>query len=109
MGVLKNQPVLRRMDNSPFFLVRLLVGAEIDRRPHILRPGKNLSNRETVPVAGTGDVLFAFPYTPALSGEIDGRRLDLLLTEHRGNLIGAVALNGKLEDTPYHRCRFLIN
>ena len=32
-----------------------------------------------VPAIGTGDVLSAFPYAPALSGEIGGRRLNLLL------------------------------
>jgi hypothetical protein len=50
-------------------------------------------------------LLFRTP--PALSGKINGRRFNLLLTEHRGGLIEAATLNGKLEDTPHHCRRFL--
>lgn len=52
-------------------------------------------------------LLFRTP--PALSVKINGRRFNLLLTGHRGGLIEAAALNGKLEDTPHHCRRFLVN
>ena len=76
------------------------MGAEVDRMAHILRLGKYLPHCEAVPAIRPGDVLSAFPNAPPLSGEISGRRFDLLLTEHRGNFIGAMAFDGKLEDAP---------
>ena len=76
------------------------MGAEVDCMAHILRLGKYLPHCKAVPAIRPGDVLPAFPDAPALSGEIGGRRLDFLLAEHRGNFIGAVALDGKLEDAP---------
>ena len=85
------------------------MGAEIDRMTHILRLGEDLSDRKAVPAIRPGDVLSAFPYAPALSGEIGGRRLNLPLAEHRGNLIGTMTLNGKLEDTPHDSRRFLVD
>ena len=97
------------MDNSPLVLVGFLVGAEVDRMAHILRLGENLPHREAVPAIRPGDVLSAFPDTPPLPCKVCGRRLDLRLAEHRGDLIGAAALNGKLEDTPHDRRRFLVN
>ena len=68
-----------------------------------------MSDREAVPAVRPGDVLSAFPDAPSLSGEIGGRRLDFLLAEHRGNFIGAVALDGKLEDAPDNSGGFLVN
>ena len=109
MGIFKNQPVLRGVDNGPLVLVGFLVGAEVDRMAHILRLGKYLPHCEAVPAIRPGDVLPAFPDAPALSGEIGGRRLDFLLAEHRGNFIGAVALDGKLEDAPDNSGGFLVN
>ena len=85
------------------------MGAEVDRMPHILRLGKYLPHCETVPAIGPGDVLPTFPNAPPLPCEVSGRRLDLRLAEYRGDLIRPVALNGKLEDTPHHRRRFLVN
>ena len=109
MGVFKNQPVLRRVDNGPLILVGFLVGTEVDGMPHILRLGENLSDRKTIPAIRPGDVLFAFPNAPALSGEISGRRLDFLLAEYRSNFIRAVAHDGKLEDTPHNSSGLLID
>ena len=109
VGVFKNQPVLRSVDNSPLVLVGFLVSAEVDRMPHILRLGEDLPHREAIPAIRPGNVLSAFPNAPALSGEIDGGCFDFFLTEHRGNFIGAVALNGKLKNTPHNSRRFLVD
>ena len=52
MGVLEDQPFLRRIHDGRFILVGLLVGTEIHRMPHILRLGENLPHDIAAPVIG---------------------------------------------------------
>jgi len=107
----KNHSVLRGVADRLPILIGLLVGAEVDRMPHILllRLGEDLPDRETVPAIRPGNVLSAFPDTPPLPCKISGRRLNLFLAEYRGDLIGAVALNRQLEDTPHNSSGLLID
>ena len=77
--------------------------------PHILRLGENLPNDVAAPVIRVGELLFAFPDTLVLFAKVDRRRVDLVIKQDAGDVVGAFALNGQLEDTPHHGSRFLVD
>jgi len=109
MGVLEDQPILLGIHYGIFILIGLLVGTEIHRMPHILRLGQNLPNDVAAPVIGIGELLLAFPDAFVLLAEVDRRRVDLIVKQDTGDVVGAFALNGQLEDTPHHGGRFLVD
>ena len=109
MGVLKDQPVLFGILNGTFILVELLMETKIDRMPHILRLGEDLSHNIAAPVIGIGKFLFAFPDALALLAEVHGRRFHLILKENTGDIVGAFALNGQSENAPHHGGSFLVD
>ena len=94
MGVLENQPILRGIHHRILVLIGLLVGTEIHRMPHILRLGENLPNDVAAPVIRVGELLLAFPDTLVLLAEVDRRRVDLVIKQDAGDVVGAFALNG---------------
>ena len=77
--------------------------------PHILRLGENLPNDVAAPVIRVGELLLAFPDTLVLFAKVDRRRVDLVIKQDAGDVVGAFALNGQLEDTPHHGSRFLVD
>ena len=109
VGVLKDQPFLFGIHHRDFVLVRLLVGAEVHRMPHIFRLCKDVPDNITAPVIRIGKFLFAFPNAPALPCGIDRRGFDLVIKQDAGNVIRAFALNGQPEDATDNLCRYLIN
>ena len=109
MGVLENQPLLRGIHHRILILIGLLMGTEIHRMPHILRLGENLPDDVAAPVIGVGELLLAFPESLVLLAEVDRRRVDLVIKQNTGDVIGTVALNGQLEDAPHHGSRFLVD
>ena len=109
MGVLKDQPVFLGVHHGVFILVGFFVGSEIDRMPHILRLGENLSHHIAAPVIWIGEFRFAFPDAIALLAEVHSGRLHLILKENAGNIIRAFALNGQPKDAPHHGGGFLVN
>ena len=82
MGILENQPFLRGTLNHLLVRIGGLVGAKIDRMPHVLRLGKHIRNRVARPVIGPGHVRFALARPPPLPCEVIGAarfvRLSLL-------------------------------
>ena len=59
----------------------------------------NLPNDVAAPVIGVGELLLAFPDALILVAEVDRRRVDLVIKQEAGDVVGAFALNGQLEDT----------
>ena len=94
VGILKDQPVLPGILHGVFIFVGLLVRTEIHRMPHILRLGQNLPDDVAAPVIGIGELLFTFPESLVLLAEVDSRRVDLIVKEDTGDVVGAFALNG---------------
>ena len=109
MGVLEDQPIFLGIHHGVFILIGLLVGTEIHRMPHILRLGQNLPDDVAAPVIGIGELLFAFPDALVLLAEVDRRRVDLIVKQDAGDVVGAFALNGQLEDAAHHGSRFLVD
>ena len=109
MGVLEDQPIFLGIHHGVFILIGLLVGTEIHSMPHILRLGENLPNDVAAPVIRVGELLLAFPDTLVLFAKVDRRRVDLVIEQDAGDVVGAFALNGQLEDTPHHGSRFLVD
>ena len=109
MGVLKDQPVLFGILNGTFILVELLMETKIDRMPHILRLGEDLSHNIAAPVIGIGKFLFAFPDALALLTEIHGGCLHLIIKENAGDIIGAFSFNGQTKNAPHHSGSFLVD
>ena len=85
------------------------MGTEIHRMPHILRLGQNLPDDVAAPVIGVGELLLAFPDALVLLAEVDRRRVDLVIEQDAGDVVGAFALDGQLEDTPHHGSRLLVD
>ena len=77
--------------------------------PHILRLGENLPDDVAAPVIGVGELLLVFPHALVLLAEVDRRRVDLIVKQDAGDVIGTFALDGQLEDTPHHGSRFLVD
>ena len=109
VGILEDQPILRGIHHRILVLIGLLVGTEIHSMPHILRLGENLPNDVAAPVIRVGELLLAFPDTLVLFAKVDRRRVDLVIEQDAGDVVGAFALNGQLEDTPHHGSRFLVD
>jgi hypothetical protein len=109
MGVLEDQPILLGIHYGIFILIGLLVGTEIHRMPHILRLGENLPDDVAAPIIRIGELLLAFPDAFVLLAEVDRRGVDLIVKQDAGDVIGAFALNGQLEDAPHHGSRFHVN
>src|SRR5699024_11211992 len=108
VGVLKNQPV-GRIIFYPLISVGLFRGTEIDGVPHILRLGQHGADRKAVPVIGAAGVHGVFPAASAVASQIIGGALHLFLCEYLGNLIGAMPLHRKQEDSPHHSGGFLVH
>ena len=85
------------------------MGTEIHSMPHILRLGENLPNDVAAPVIRVGELLLAFPDTLVLFAKVDRRRVDLVIKQDAGDVIGAFALDGQLEDASHHGSRFLVD
>ena len=109
MGVLEDQPFLRRIHHRILILIGLLVGTEVHRMSHILRLGQNLPDDVAAPVIGIGELLLAFPDALVLLAEVDRRRVNLVIEQDAGDVVRTFALNGQLEDTPHHGSRFLVD
>ena len=109
VGILKDQPILLGIHHGVFILVGLLVGTEIDRMPHILRLGEDLSHNIAAPVIGIGKFLFAFPNALALFTKVHGGRLHLILKENTGNIVGTFTLNSQPKNAPHHGGSFLVD
>ena len=92
MGILKNQPFLRGTFNHLLVLIGGLVGAKIDRLPHILRLGKHIRNRVARPVIRPGHIRFALARSPPLPGEVIGGALYLIYHQDFGNRLRAFSL-----------------
>ena len=108
VGVLKNQPV-GRVIFYPLIPVGLLGRTEIDGMPHILRFLQHGADRKAVPVIGAAGVHGVLPAASAVAGQIIGGALHLFLCEYLGNLIGAMPLHRKQEDSPHHSGGFLVH
>ena len=77
--------------------------------PHIFRFLQHGADRKAVPVIGAAGVHGILPAAPAVAGQIIGGALHLLGCEHFGNLIGAVSLHRKPENSPHHSGSFLVH
>ena len=81
------------MINRLFIFVGFLMGAEIDCMPHILRLGQYLSYDKVAPCVGTVYAFSAFPDTPAMSGQVSCRGLNLVPIQDVRNIAQAVSLD----------------
>ena len=77
--------------------------------PHILRLGQNLPDDVAAPVIRIGELLLAFPHALVLLAEVDRRRVDLVIKQDAGNIVGVFALDGQLKDAAHHGSRFLVD
>ena len=109
MGILKNQPFLRGTLNHLLVLIGGLVGAEIDRMPHILRLGKHIRNRVARPVIGPGHIRFALARPPPLPGEVIRGALYLIHHQDFGNRLRAFSLRAQMENAAYNIRRFFVH
>ncbi len=104
----ENQPFLRGTLNHLLVLIGGLVGAKIDRMPHVLRLGKHIRNRVARPVIGPGHIRFALARPPPLPGEVIGRALYLIHHQDFGNRLRAFALRAQMENAAHNICRFFV-
>lgn len=81
----------------PLTPVGLFERAEIDRVSHILPIRQHSADCETVPIVNS-----ILPAAPAAAYQLISRALHLSLCEQFGNLMRAVALYRKSEDSPHH-------
>ena len=85
------------------------MGTEIHRMPHILRLGQNLPDDVAAPVIRIGEIFLTFPDAFVLLAEVDRRRVDLVIKQDAGDVIGTFALDGQLENTSHHGSCFLVD
>ena len=108
MRVFKDEPVFRGVLN-PLVLIRFLRTAEIDGVPHVFRPGKNGFHRFAVPVIRAGFVYPVLKVSASMLGVIIAWGFYFFGSQHSGDVIGAMSLHCKAENSPHDSRRFLVD